>query len=201
MAMITDMNQPLGNAIGNSIEIIEAIETLKGHGPKDFTELCMQAGEIMLMQGKIAESKEEARLMLEDAVKSGKAFDMFKNMVKAQGGNVDMIEDTSLLPKSKYITEVKSERNGNVKVLHSEKLGILAMHLGAGRATKEDEINHGVGLKINCKKGDSIKAGDTICYVYHDEELKEEWLKELHKAFVITDEKVEVTPLIEKVLK
>ena len=201
MAMITDMNQPLGNAIGNSIEIIEAIETLKGHGPKDFTELCMQAGEIMLIQGKIAESEKEARKLLEEAVSSGKAFEMFKNMVKAQGGSVEMIDDTSLLPKSKYVTEVKSEKDGNIKVLHSEKLGILAMHLGAGRATKEDIINHGVGLKINCKKGDSIKVGDTICYVYHDEELKEDWLKQLQEAFVITDEKVDISPLIEKILK
>ena len=201
MAMITDMNQPLGNAIGNSIEIIEAIETLKGHGPKDFTELCMKAGEIMLIQGKIAENEKEARSLLEDAINSGRAFEMFKNMVKAQGGNLEMIEDTTLLPKSKFITEVKSEKNGNIKVIHSEKLGILAMHLGAGRATKEDIINHGVGLKINCKKGDSIKVGDTICYVYHDEELKEEWVKQLHEAFVITNDKVEVSPLIEKILK
>ena len=111
------------------------------------------------------------------------------------------IEDISLLPKSKFITEVKAERDGNVKILHSEKLGILAMHLGAGRATKEDDINHGVGIKINCKKGDSIKAGDTICYVHHDEKLTEGWLKDLHEAFVLTDDKVEVSPLIEEILK
>ena len=201
MAMITDMNQPLGNAIGNSLEIIEAIETLKGNGPKDFTELCMQAGEIMLIQGKITQTKEEARKMLMDAVNSGRAFEKFKEMVKAQGGNTAILDDTSLLPKSKFITEIKAEREGNVEVLHSEKLGILAMHLGAGRATKEDLINHGVGLKINCKRGDKINIGDTICYVYHDEDLKEEWIKELHEAFVITNEDVKVNPLIEKILK
>ncbi|ETJ35339.1 Pyrimidine-nucleoside phosphorylase, partial [human gut metagenome] len=86
-----------------------------------------QAGEIMLIQGKIAESEKEARKLLEEAVSSGKAFEMFKSMVKAQGGSVEMIDDTSLLPKSKYVTEVKSEKDGNIKVLHSEKLGILAM--------------------------------------------------------------------------
>ena len=201
MAMITDMNQPLGNAIGNAIEIKEAVETLKGHGPKDFTELCMQAAEIMLMQGKVAESKEEARKMLEEAVNSGKAFQKFKEMVKAQGGNVKMIEDTSLLPQSKFITEIKSEKDGNVKVLHSEKLGILAMRIGAGRETKEDDVNHAVGIKINCKKGDKIKKGDTICYVYHDNKLSDEWIKELHESFVLTDEEVEISPLIEKILK
>lgn len=200
MAMITDMNQPLGNAIGNSIEIIEAVETLKGHGPEDFTELCMQAAEIMLMQGKVAESKEEARKMLEEAIKSGRAFEKFKEMVKAQGGNIKMIEDTSLLPKSKFMTEIKAERDGNVKVLHSEKLGILAMHLGAGRATKEDDVNHAVGIKINCKKGDKIKKGDVICYVYHDSKLSDEWIKQLHESFVLTDEEVAKSRLIEKVL-
>ncbi|MBE6062697.1 MAG: pyrimidine-nucleoside phosphorylase [Clostridium butyricum] len=201
MAMITDMNQPLGNAIGNSIEIIEAIDTLKGNGPEDFTELCMQAAEIMLMQGKVAGSKEEARKMLEEVIKSGKAFEKFKEMVKAQGGNIKMIEDTSLLPKSKYITEIRAERDGNVKVLHSEKLGILAMHLGAGRATKEDDVNHAVGLKINCKKGDYIKKGDVICYVYHDSSLSDDWIKQLHESFVLTDEKIEKGKLIEKILK
>lgn len=201
MAMITDMNQPLGNAIGNSIEIIEAVETLKGHGPEDFTELCMQAAEIMLMQGKAAESKEEARKMLEDAIKSGRAFEKFKEMVKAQGGNVEMIEDTSLLPTAKFMTEIKAERDGNVKVLHSEKLGILAMHLGAGRATKEDDVNHAVGIKINCKKGDKIKKGDVICYVYHDSKLSDEWIRQLHESFVLTDEAVAKSRLIEKVLK
>lgn len=201
MAMITDMNQPLGNAIGNAIEIKEAVETLKGNGPEDFTELCMQAAEIMLMQGKKAESKEQARKMLEEAVSSGKAFEKFKEMVKAQGGNVKMIEDTSLLPQSKFITEIKSEKDGNVKVLHSEKLGILAMHLGAGRATKEDEVNHAVGIKINCKKGDKIKKGDVICYVYHDSPLNDEWIKELHESFVLTEEEVVKSRLIEKVLK
>ncbi len=201
MAMITDMNQPLGNTIGNSLEIIEAIETLKGTGPKDFTELCMQAGEIMLMQGKLAKDKDEARAMLKEGIESGRAFEKFKDMVKSQGGNVKMIEDTTLLPKSKFITEIKCEKNGYVETLHSEQLGILAMHLGAGRATKEDEINHGVGLILNCKKGDKVSVGDTICYVHHDNELKKEWIKELHEAFLISDNHVKASPLIEKILK
>lgn len=201
MAMITDMNQPLGNAIGNSLEIIEAIETLQGDGPNDFTEFCMQAGEIMLMQGEIAQSKEEARKMLEEAVSSGRAFEKFKEMVRLQGGNTHMLDDTSLLPKSKFITEIKAEKGGNLQILHSEMLGILAMQLGAGRATKEESINHGVGLKINCKIGDKIKIGDTICYVYHDDELKEEWIKKLYEAFIVTNKEVRINPLIEKVLQ
>lgn len=200
MAMITDMNQPLGNTIGNAIEIREAIETLKGHGPKDFTELCMQAAEIMLMQGKVAQSKEEARKMLEEVVASGKAFETFKEMVKAQGGNVDMIENPELLPQSKFKTEIKSKESGNVKVLHSEKLGVLAMQLGAGRETKEQDVNHAVGLELACKRGDKVNEGDTICIVYHDEDLKPEWIDELYHAFELTNEEVAPQPIIEKVL-
>ena len=200
MAMITDMNQPLGNTIGNAIEIKEAIETLKGHGPKDFTELCMQAAEIMLMQGKVAENKEEARKMLEEVVASGKAFETFKDMVKAQGGNVDMIENPELLPQSKFKTEIKSEESGNVKVLHSERLGVLAMQLGAGRETKEQDVNHAVGLELACKRGDKVNKGDKICIVYHDEELKPQWVDELYHAFELTNEEVAPQPIIEKVL-
>ena len=200
MAMITDMNQPLGNTIGNAIEIREAIETLKGHGPKDFTELCMQAAEIMLMQGKVAENKEEARKMLEEVVASGKAFETFKDMVKAQGGNVDMIENPELLPQSKFKTEIKSEESGDVKVLHSERLGVLAMQLGAGRETKEQDVNHAVGLELACKRGDKVNKGDTICIVYHDEELKPQWVEELYHAFELTNEEVAPQPIIEKVL-
>lgn len=200
MAMITDMNQPLGNTIGNAIEIREAIETLKGHGPKDFTELCMQAAEIMLMQGKVAENKEEARKMLEEVVASGKAFETFKEMVKAQGGNVDMIENPELLPQSKFKTEIKSKESGNVKILHSERLGVLAMQLGAGRETKEQDVNHAVGLELACKRGDKVNEGDTICIVYHDEDLKPEWIDELYHAFELTNEEVAPQPIIEKVL-
>ena len=200
MAMITDMNQPLGNTIGNAIEIREAIETLKGHGPADFTELCMQAAEIMLIQGKVAKDKDEVRVMLDEAVSSGRAFEVFKEMVKAQGGNVDMIENPALLPQSKFKTEIKSKESGNVKLLHSEKLGILAMQLGAGRATKEEDVNHAVGIELACKRGDKVNEGETICVVYHDEELKPQWIDELYHAFELTDEEVAPQPIIEKVL-
>ncbi|MHC1749382.1 MAG: pyrimidine-nucleoside phosphorylase [Cellulosilyticaceae bacterium] len=200
MAMITDMNQPLGNTIGNSLEVIEAVETLKGQGPKDFTELCLQAGEIMLMQGKVSKSKEEAREMLLEGIHSGRALQKLKDMVKAQGGDVAMIEDITRLPKSKHITEIKSEKTGYISKVHCEELGILAMYLGAGRQTKEDPINFGVGLKINCKTGDQVNAGDTICYVYHDEDLASDWVARLHEAFVFSNEHVASNPIIEKVL-
>ena len=200
MAMITDMNQPLGNTIGNALEVEEAIETVKGNGPKDFTELCMCAGEIMLMQGKIANSKEEARKMLQEAISSGKAFEKLLQMVEYQGGNVEQIKNTKLLPQAKFVTEMKSRESGYVEHIHSQQLGILAMHLGAGRATKEDSINYAVGLRMNSKKGDKIETGDLLCTVYHDEELKQEWIENFYKTFSFTDNKVDPIPIVEEIL-
>lgn len=200
MAMITDMNQPLGNTIGNALEVEEAIETVKGNGPKDFTELCMCAGEIMLMQGKIANSKEEARKMLQEAISSGKAFEKLLQMVEYQGGNVEQIKNTKLLPQSKFVTEMKSRESGYVEHIHSQQLGILAMHLGAGRATKEDSINYAVGLRMNSKKGDKIETGDLLCTVFHDEELKQEWIENFYKTFSFTDNKVDPIPIVEEIL-
>ncbi|SFE58752.1 pyrimidine-nucleoside phosphorylase [Peptostreptococcus sp. D1] len=200
MAMITDMNQPLGNTIGNALEVEEAIETVKGNGPKDFTELCMCAGEIMLMQGKIANSKEEARKMLQEAISSGKAFEKLLQMVEYQGGNIEQIKNTKLLPQAKFVTEMKSRKAGYVEHIHSQQLGILAMYLGAGRATKEDSINYAVGLRMNSKKGDKIKTGDLLCTVYHDEELKQEWIESFYKTFSFTDNKVDPIPIVEEIL-
>lgn len=200
MAMITDMNQPLGNTIGNALEVEEAIQTVQGNGPKDFTELCMCAGEIMLMQGKIANSKEEARKMLEEAISSGKAFEKLLQMVEAQGGNVEQIKNTKLLPQSKFVTEMKSKESGYVENIHSMQLGILAMHLGAGRATKEDSINYAVGLKMNAKKGDKVNIGDVLCTVYHDEDLKPEWIDNFYKTFTYSDSKVDHIPIVEEIL-
>ena len=200
MAMITDMNQPLGNTIGNALEVEEAVETVKGNGPKDFTELCMCAGEIMLMQGELASNKEEARKMLEEAISSGKAYEKLIQMVKAQGGNIEQIKDTKLLPQSKFVTEMKSKEAGFVHNIHSQQLGILAMHLGAGRATKDDPINYAVGLKMNSKKGDRVEVGDLLCTVYHDEPLKDEWIEMFYNTFSFGDEKVDPIPIVEAIL-
>lgn len=159
-AMITDMNQPLGNTIGNALEVKEAIETVKGNGPKDFTKLVMTAGEIMLVQGKIAKNKNEARAMLEDAINSGKAFEKLKKMVEYQGGNVKQIEDPDLLPQAKFKTQMKSQKEGYIDNIHSMNLGILSMKLGGGREKKEDNINYAVGLEMKVKK--AIKSKKTI---------------------------------------
>lgn len=155
----------------------------------------------MLMQGKVAKTKEEARKMLEEAISSGKAFEKFLQMVEAQGGNVEQIKNTKLLPQSKFVTEMKSREDGFVSNIHSMQLGILAMHLGAGRATKEDSINYAVGLKMNAKKGDKVSKGDLLCTVYHDEELKEDWIEEFYNTFSFSDTEVDAIPIVEEILK
>lgn len=200
-AMITDMNQPLGNTIGNALEVKEAIETVKGEGPKDFTELVLTAGEIMLIQGKVAKNKNQARKMLEDAINSGKAFEKLKKMVEYQGGNVEQIEDPSLLPQAKFKTEMKSKNEGYIDHIHSMNLGILSMKLGGGRERKEDKINYAVGLEMKVKKGDVVKKGDTLATVYHDEKLTGEWIESFYQTFTYSKEKTKPIPIVEEILE
>lgn len=200
-AMITDMNQPLGNTIGNALEVKEAIETVKGNGPKDFTELVLTAGEIMLVQGKIAKNKNEARAMLEDAINSGKAFEKLKKMVEYQGGNVKQIEDPDLLPQAKFKTQMKSQKEGYIDNIHSMNLGILSMKLGGGREKKEDNINYAVGLEMKVKKGDKIKKDDILATVYHDEKLTYEWIESFYNTFSYSNEKTNPIPVVEEILE
>lgn len=200
-AMITDMNQPLGNTIGNALEVKEAIETVKGNGPKDFTELVLTAGEIMLVQGKIAKNKNEARAMLEDAINSGKAFEKLKKMVEYQGGNVKQIEDPDLLPQAKFKTQMKSQKEGYIDNIHSMNLGILSMKLGGGREKKEDTINYAVGLEMKVKKGDKVKKDDILATVYHDEKLTDEWIESFYNTFSYSNEKTNPIPVVEEILE
>lgn len=140
MAMITDMNAPLGRTIGNALEIKEAVLTLKGQGEESFTEFIISAAKIMLMQGKITSDEAEADKMLRENIKNGKAFLKFKEMVRSQGGNVDQIDDLDLLPKSKHIEDMKSKEEGYISKINSEELGILSMKLGGGRKRKRIKL-------------------------------------------------------------
>ncbi|MBO1911983.1 pyrimidine-nucleoside phosphorylase, partial [Microvirga sp. 3-52] len=141
MAIISDMSQPLGNAIGNSLEVIEAIETLKGNGPKDLTELCLVLGSQMLVVGEKAATLEEGREMLEQVIKDGSALELFGTLIEAQGGNRAIIHDTTLLPTAKYKIEVQAARSGYITSMGANDIGVAAMLLGAGRADKDDVID------------------------------------------------------------
>lgn len=199
-AMISDMNQPLGNAIGNALEVKEAIATLQGKGPQDFTELCLKAGSIMLIQSKLADSIEKARSMLQASIDSGCALEKLKAMCRYQGGDVSQIEDVSRLPQAKQIVEMRAETGGYVKELHALQLGNLAMRLGAGRQTKDDTIDHAVGIVLNKKAGDWVAPGDILAYIHTNHALQDLWIQDFYRAYTFGNEKVSKKPLIEKII-
>ena len=159
MAIISDMSQPLGNAIGNSLEVIEAIQTLKGEGPEDLTELCLVLGSQMIVVGEKAKTLEEAREMLEAVIKDGSALELFGCLIEAQGGDRAIIHDTSLLPTAKFQIPVLATRSGYITKMEADDIGIAAMLLGAGRATKDDKIDLSVGIMLKKKIGDFVNVG------------------------------------------
>ncbi len=200
-AMISDMNQPLGNAIGNALELKEAIETLQGKGPQDFTELCLEAGSIMLIQSKLADDIEQAKEMLLKSIDNGTALEKLKEMCRYQGGDVTQIEDVSRLPQAKEIIAMKAKSDGYVKELHALQLGNVAMRLGAGRQKKTDAIDHAVGLVLNKKAGDWVKQGDVLAYVHTNHGLDDAFIRDFYEAYVFTEKKVTKKPLIEKIIE
>jgi len=199
-AMITDMELPLGRAVGNALEVREAIETLKGHGPEDFTELCMTAGKVMLVQAGCARDEAGAAQMLLEAVAGGAAFEKFKAMVRAQKGDTAQIENPELLPKARYITPVISPVDGYIHHMAAMEIGRLAMEIGAGRETKEDTIDPAAGIVLNKKTGDRVLAGDVLAWVHHNQTLTGSWQKAFFGTYDIRREAAKKEPLIYKIL-
>ncbi len=187
-AVLSPMNQPLGLAIGNTVEIIEAIKTLKGEGPEDFLELLLESGEIILQQANIASDADSARKMLLDSIKSGAALNKLREMISYQGGNQEVCNDYTLMPTAKYVTAVDG-LNGYLKEIDTLDLAFFVNSLGGGRERKEDEIDHAVGLVLNCKIGDKLD-GIPICYIHHNKLLSDEEISDLKNAFITTDEVV-----------
>lgn len=199
-AMITNMNEPLGRAIGNALEIKESILTLKNQGPSDLVELCNVSAGIMLNQAGIALSVEEGIKMSEKAMADNSALEKFRQLVIAQGGNGDIVDDLSLLPSSKYVTVLKSKNSGYIQAIEASELGKLAMQLGAGRASAEEDINYAVGLELAVKVADYIEAGQDLITIYHDEDLSDAWIDELYTAYTYSEQAVIKEPIIYKVL-
>ncbi|OUZ14477.1 pyrimidine-nucleoside phosphorylase [Enterococcus cecorum] len=173
MAVISDMSQPLGEAIGNSLEVVEAIETLQDKGPKDLEEMCYVLGSQMVVLAKKADTLEQAREMLEEALHSGKAFAKFKEMVANQGGDVSVIDHPEKLLTAKYEIELPAKQSGVITKLVANELGIAAMMLGAGRKTKEDTIDFAVGLKLRKKVGEAIQEGESVLTIYANQPAEE----------------------------
>lgn len=172
-ALITDMDTPLGFAIGNILEVKEAIETLRSDGPADLTEISLTlASEMAALAHGIKE--EDAKKLVKDALKSGAALEKFKEWIGAQGGDTSLIDDPSLFPCAKYAVEFRLDKDGYIAHMDAEMIGIAAMTLGAGRASKEDEIDYTAGIILKKKTGDAIKKGDTALILYTNDEKKAE---------------------------
>ena len=200
MAIISDMSQPLGYAIGNALEVKEAIDTLKGEGPEDLQELCYALGSQMIVVGGKAESIEEARKMLVEVVQNGAALEIFKKFIEAQGGNPAVVDDPSLLPQAKYKIDVASKQSGYISKMEADDIGIAAMLLGAGRATKESTIDLSVGLVLQKKVGDAVEIGDTIVTIHTNSLDVENVIQKLYAHIEISEEKVEAPQLIKTVI-
>lgn len=195
-AVLTSMEQPLGLAVGNALEVKEAIDTLHGHGPKDFQDLCYQSGAIMLEQAKVVASEEEGLAMLKEVVADGSAFKTFRQMVIAQGGDVSYIDHPEKFPLAKHIVEVKASKPGYIKQIVALEIGESAMRLGAGRETFDDVIDMSAGIVLNKKVGDKVEKGDVLCYVHTNKEEYASILKDIERAFTIVDGFVEVPPTV-----
>ncbi|WP_461204376.1 pyrimidine-nucleoside phosphorylase [Clostridium sp. DL1XJH146] len=202
VAILSDMDQPLGYAVGNILEVKEAIDTLSGNGPEDLKELCLGLGSQMLILANKAKSEEEARVELLEVIKNGRAKAKFKEFIKAQYGDDSFVDDLNLFTETKYVIPVVSSKDGYINKIKTEKIGIIAMELGAGRLKKGDTIDLTVGIKLVKKCGDFIKELDDIAYIYsNDMEKAEIARKELFDCFELSDKKIEKQPIIYKIIK
>jgi len=172
VGIISNMDEPLGLGIGNAIEVKEAIETLRGNGPKDLLELCLTLGSKLLILGKKASSDEEARNMLEEVLANGSALAKFKEFVSAQGGNPDFIDNLDLFPKASIVKEVRSLKHGYVNKMNAEEVGKCALILGAGRETKESQIDLSAGIILNKKVNDEVDENEVLAYIHGNDESK-----------------------------
>lgn len=196
MAVISDMSQPLGFAIGNALEVKEAIDTLVGNGPEDLQELCLTLGSHMVVLAEKAETKEQAREMLLEVMNNGKALETFKLFLTSQGGDASVIDDPTKLPTAKYTFEVKAEKAGYVKEIIADKIGTAAMLLGAGRATKDSVIDLAVGLVLNKKVGDYVEADESIVTIHSNSENVEDVMNRVFEAYSFDEKQVKPAQLI-----
>ncbi|WP_423190019.1 pyrimidine-nucleoside phosphorylase [Alkalibacterium sp. f15] len=201
MAVISDMSQPLGNAIGNGLEVKEAIDTLKGNGPADLTELCLVLGSQMAYLGGVGSSLEEARAKLEENLHNGKALEVFKTFVDAQGGDATVADDPEgVLPKAKYSQDVLAKESGKVSEIVADQIGIAAMMLGAGRETKESDIDLAAGIYMHKKIGDAVEKDEALVTVYSNKEIKEEVITKILNNIKVA-ESAEIPTLIHEIIQ
>lgn len=200
MAIISDMSQPLGFAIGNSLEVKEAIDTLRGKGPADLTELCLVLGSQMVVVGGKAKDLDEARAMLLKVIEDGSAIEILKGFIEGQGGNPAIVDSPELLPQAKFTFEVPAKEGGYVSFIEADEVGTAAMLLGAGRATKESEIDLAVGIVLHKKVGDAVKDGESLATIHANTENVDNVLAILYKYIEFSKEPTKAPNLIEEII-
>lgn len=195
-AVISDMNQPLGYAVGNALEVKEAIDTLKGNGPADLYELCLVLGSKMVVLAGKAQTEAEARAMLEEAIENGKALEVFKTFLSAQGGDASVVDHPEKLPDAKYKIPVLSGAAGFVEGIAADEIGTAAMLLGAGRAAKDSVIDLSVGIVLRKKIGDEVKKDEPIAIIHSNIEDVAVSARKVLKAYKISSRRPPAAPLI-----
>lgn len=202
IAVISNMDQPLGFAVGNALEVKEAIDTLNGKGPQDFVELCMTLGSYMLVAGGLADDADKAKEMLREAIDSGKALDKLAEFVSAQGGDPSYVYNPSKLCKASMTYDLCAPRDGYIERIVCDEVGLCSMGLGGGRETKDSEIDLSVGIVLTKKVGDFVKAGDVLATIHsNNEELTKINAKRLLSAYTFSDTLVEPQTVIKEIIK
>ncbi|PRO66766.1 pyrimidine-nucleoside phosphorylase [Alkalicoccus urumqiensis] len=200
-AVISDMDQPLGFEVGNANEIKEAVEVLQGKNVADLRELSLELGTHMAVTAGIFENDQEARKALEESIESGAAFQALKTFVDAQGGDASVLDDMTKLPEAAFDVEVPALESGYVSAIDAAAVGTAAMYLGAGRATKDDTIDHGVGITLKKKTGDYVEKGEALVVLHSQSKDADDSRAKITEAYSISPEKPESRPLIHKVIK
>ncbi|MCH5262256.1 MAG: pyrimidine-nucleoside phosphorylase [Lachnospiraceae bacterium] len=202
IAVVSDMDQPLGRAVGNALEVMEAIATLRGEGPEDFTRLCMTLGTYMLVAGGAASDEEEARARLNRVIEDGSALKKLAEFVEAQGGNPAAVYDTALLPAASIVEDIDSVQDGYVCHIDCDEIGICSLLLGGGRETKESVIDLSVGLVLHKKVGDAVRTGEALATIYANDRNKLNAAKERFlRAYHFADDPVAADSLIKGIVR
>lgn len=200
-AIVSGMEEPLGRAVGNSLEVIEAVETLKGRGPSDFVELVETAGGILLAQGKVARDEEEGKLLIRKAIADGSGFKKLEQLIASEGGDISYLENTDKFQKAKFAYEIKAADDGFVHGIDSLSIGHAAMLLGAGRSRAEDRIDFAAGIYLMKKAGDQVAKGDVLAVAYSDKSDVQSALEEIGGAYCVEKEKPSLPPLIREYIR
>ncbi len=201
IAVVSDMDQPLGCAVGNALEVREAVDTLRGCGPKDFVELCLTLGSYMLVAGGKAATEEEAEQILRAVIEDGSALDKLAEFIAAQGGDRELVYHPEKLPQASITQEIESPADGYIQRIVCDEIGICSLILGGGRETKESAIDLSVGLVLHKKVGDAVKKGESLAVIHANDQAKLDMAKERFlQAYTIASDPVEKKPLIKGIV-